>query len=42
MKDESGEKITEELNRVYSKLSSALEPGLERGALEVLRRERWE
>ena len=38
---ESGDEITEQLNRVYSKISSAVEPGLEKAALEVLRNERW-
>jgi flagellin-specific chaperone FliS len=38
---ESGDEITEQLNRVYSKISSELEPGLERAALEILRNERW-
>ena len=38
---ESGDEITEQLNRVYSKISYGLEPGFERAALEVLRDERW-
>ena len=33
--------ITEQLNRVYSKHSSNLDPALEAASLEVLRRERW-
>ena len=42
VESESGDEITEQLNRVYSKISSRLEPDLERAALEVLRNERWE
>lgn len=41
VQSESGDEITEQLNRVYSKISSELEPGLERAALEILRNERW-
>ncbi len=42
IESQSGTEVTEQLNRVYSQTSSKLEPGLERAALEVLKRERWE
>ncbi|MEW6365945.1 MAG: ChpI protein [Acidobacteriota bacterium] len=35
----SGEEITAQLDRVYSRTSSKLDPAIERGTLEVLRRE---
>ncbi|HEY7699723.1 MAG TPA: hypothetical protein VIE88_14975 [Vicinamibacteria bacterium] len=42
IQSQSGDEITEQLNRVYAEIPSRLEPGLEGAALEVLRRERWE
>jgi len=38
----SGDEMTEQLDRVYSKQSSELDPALEAASLEVLRRESWE
>jgi metal-responsive CopG/Arc/MetJ family transcriptional regulator len=38
----TGDDITEQLNEVYSRHSSSLEPSLEAASLEVLRRERWD
>jgi metal-responsive CopG/Arc/MetJ family transcriptional regulator len=42
IKAESEEQVTEQLDRVYARASSELEPMLEAASLEVLRRERWE
>ena len=39
---QSGDEITAQLNKVYSKTSSRPEPGVEAATLEVLRREPWE
>lgn len=41
VKSHSDEDITEQLNRVYAKHSSKLDPALESATLEVLRREKW-
>jgi len=41
VRQHSGEDITEQLNKVYAGISSQLDPALEAGSLEVLRRERW-
>jgi antitoxin MazE6 len=41
VRDHSDEDITEQLNRVYSKVSSKLDPAWEKMSLEVLRRAEW-
>lgn len=41
VKAHSGDEVTEQLNRVYSRRSSRLDPLLEAASLEVLRRQRW-
>jgi hypothetical protein len=38
----SDEDVTEQLNKVYARASSKLDPALEAASLEALRRERWE
>lgn len=40
-KAHSEDDITQQLNEVYSRHSSQLDPALEAASLEVLRRERW-
>ncbi|MGH9324577.1 MAG: ChpI protein, partial [Vicinamibacteria bacterium] len=42
VKTHAGDDITEQLNKVYSKHSSTLDPALEAASLEILRRERWD
>jgi metal-responsive CopG/Arc/MetJ family transcriptional regulator len=42
VRQHSDEDVTEQLNKVYAKASSKLDPGLEAASLEALRRERWE
>lgn len=42
VKTQAGDDITEQLNNVYSRNSSSLEPLLEAASLEVLRREEWD
>ena len=42
VKQHGDEDITEQLNKVYAGNSSTLEPALEAGSIDVLRRERWE
>jgi hypothetical protein len=42
VRQHSEEDVTEQLNKVYAKISSKLDPALESASLEVLRRERWE
>ena len=41
VRQHSEEDITEQLNKVYAGDSARLDPALEAGSLEVLRRERW-
>lgn len=42
VKTQAGDDITEQLNDVYSRHSSSIEPSLEAASLEVLRREKWD
>jgi hypothetical protein len=42
VRQHSEEDVTEQLDRVYSKSSSQIDPALEAASLQVLRRERWE
>ena len=42
VKRHSGDEITAQLDRVCSRPSSKLDAAMERGTLEVLRREKWE
>jgi metal-responsive CopG/Arc/MetJ family transcriptional regulator len=42
VRQHSEQDVTEQLNRVYAKNSSRLDPALGSASLEVLRRERWE
>ena len=42
VRQHSEEDVTELLNKVYAGSSAQLDPALEAGSLEVLRRESWE
>ena len=42
VKRHSGDEITAQLDKVYSRVPSKVDPAIQRGAFEVLRRERWE
>lgn len=42
VKTQAGDDITEQLNDVYSRQSSSIEPALEAASLEILRREKWD